>query len=227
MQLFLDSSDPKEIMKVREWGILDGVTTNPALISRGGADMQATLRRIVDVSPGQVFCQAIGWNDKAELIAQAKWLHAFSDRIIVKLPICVAGIQALLDLKREVSDMWIAVTMVASIAQAYLCGKAGADVVALFNGPLEQELDQPVELVAPVRKIYDNYGFKTRILSCGRFPRAFGEFAVAGTDICTMKFEFFKLLYEHPYTDKRMNSFMRDWRAVFGNNIWPQVSTKT
>ncbi len=85
--------------------------------------------------------------------------------------------------------MKIAVTLVSSIAQAYLVGKSGADIVAMFNGPLDQALDQEVELVAPVRKIYDNYGFATKILSCGRYPRSFGQFAVAGTDICTLRFE--------------------------------------
>lgn len=93
--------------------------------------------------------------------------------------------------------------------------------MALFNGPLELEIEQDVDLVTPVRKVFQNCGFKTKILSCGRFPRAFGEFAVAGTDICTMKFEYLKLLYEHPYTDKRMAGFMCDWKGVFGDKNWP------
>ena len=90
MQIFLDSSDPEENLMAREWGVIDGVTTNPSLIPKGGPDMQATLKQVVDASPGPVLCQAMGWDDKAELIAQARWLHAFSDRIVVKLPICFA-----------------------------------------------------------------------------------------------------------------------------------------
>jgi transaldolase len=221
MQLFLDSSDPKEILTAREWGIIDGVTTNPGLISKGGPDMQATLKKVLEASPGSVFCQVIGWGDKAAIAAQAKWLHAQSDRIIVKLPMSIAGIQSLQALKKECPAMRIAVTMVASVAQAYLCGKCGADVVALFNGPLDQELDQTVELVTPVKKIYANYGFKTKVLSCGRYPRAFGEYAAAGTDICTLRFEFLKLLFEHSFTDKRMNGFTQSWRSVFGDQTWP------
>jgi hypothetical protein len=76
--------------------------------------------------------------------------------------------------------------------------------------------------VTPVRKIYDNYGFKTKILSCGRLPRAFGEFAMAGTDICTLKLEYLKMLYEHPFTDKRMLGFVENWQAVFGEKTWGQ-----
>ena len=221
MQLYIDSSDPREILKAREWGILDGVTTNPSLISKAGGDMQETLRRILEASPGPVLCQVIGWEDSASMAGQARWLHAFSDRIVVKLPMSPAGIQALLQLKREDPGLKIAITLVCSVAQAYLVGKAGADIVALFNGPLDLALDQEVDLVTPVRKVYDTYRFPTRILSCGRYPRAFGEFAAAGTDICTLRFEYLSLLYEHPFTEKRFRGFMTDWQSVFGARTWP------
>ena len=222
MELFLDSADPKEIEEVRSWGLLSGVTTNPGLISKAGPDMKKTLNAVLEASPGPVFAQVVGWNELEPLVTQARWLHGLSDRIIVKLPMSIAGIRALLQLKKETPEIQIAITAVSSVAQCYLCGKAGADVVAIFNGPLDQGSDTPVELVAPTRKIYDNYGFTTKILSCGRYPRVFGEFAVAGTDICTMKFEFWKLLFEHSFTEQRMNAFLRDWRNTFGDKTWPE-----
>ena len=222
MELYLDSSNPAEIQEACSWGLLSGVTTNPSLIAAGGPDMQKTLRGVVEASPGPVLAQAIGWSDPAPLISQARWLHDFSDKVIVKLPISPAGIKALMELKRQVPEMRIAVTMVASIAQAYLCGKMGADIVAIFNGPLDQTTDSMLEIVAPIKKIYANYGFKTRVMSCGRYPRLFGEVASAGTDLCTMRFEFMRLLYEHPFTDKRMQGFMQDWQKVFGSQTWPE-----
>lgn len=226
MQLFIDSSDPKEIRQASEWGIVEGVTTNPTLISKGGPDIRATLKSVLDVAPGPVLCQAIGWDDPGPLVAQARWLHRFSDNIIVKLPMSIAGIQALQRLKLQEPGIRIAITVVSSIAQAYMAGKCGADIVALFNGPLDQVLDQQVDLVAPVRKVFDNYGLETKILSCGRLPRAFGEFAVAGTDICTLKYEFLKLLFEHPYTDKRMTGFIQDWQGVFQDQTWPVLESE-
>jgi transaldolase len=222
MELYLDSSNPAEIQEASAWGLLSGVTTNPSLISAAGPDMQKTLRGVVDASPGPVLAQAIGWSDPAPLIAQARWLHDFSDKIIVKLPMSPAGIKALLELKKQAPGLRIAVTLVSSIAQAYLCGKAGADIAAVFNGPLDQVTDSMLEMVAPIKKIYANYGFKTKVLSCGRYPRLFAEVAEAGTDICTMKFEFMRLLYEHPFTDKRMQGFMSDWQKTFGSQTWPE-----
>lgn len=59
------------------------------------------------------------------MIRQARWLFGFSDKIIVKLPISPAGLQALRDLKQERPDRQVAVTVVASVAQAYLAGKVG------------------------------------------------------------------------------------------------------
>ncbi len=221
MQIYLDSCDPKEIQTACDWGVLDGVTTNHSVMIKGGPDMQATLRRVVEASPGPVLSQVIGSDNKTEMMRQARWLFGFSEKIIVKLPVSPAGLQALRDLKRERPDRQVAVTVVASVAQAYLAGKVGADIVALFNGPMELEIEQDVDLVTPVRKVFQNYGFKTKILSCGRFPRAFGQFAAAGTDICTMKFEYLKLLYEHPYTEKRMAGFARDWKNTFGDKTWP------
>jgi len=166
--------------------------------------------------------QVIGWHDPKPMIRQARWLHAFSDKIIVKLPVSVAGLQALQQLKHELSDLRLAVTAIASIAQAYLAGKVGADIAAIFNGPLDQAEDTAHDMIGPVRKIYANYDFKTKILACGRYPRLFGEVAMAGTDICTMKIEFMRLLYEHPFTDKRMHGFLHDWQVVFGDKTWPE-----
>jgi transaldolase len=222
MELFLDSSNPKEIMEARSWGILTGVTTNPMLIAAGGPDKEKTLRGVLEASPGPVLAQVIGWHDPKPMIGQARWLHAFSEKIIVKLPISVAGLQALTALKQELPDIKIAVTAVASVSQAYLVGKLGADIVAVFNGPLDQATDSMLELVAPIKQIYTHYGFHTKVLSCGRYPRLFGEVAAAGTDICTMKLEFMRLLYEHTFTDARMQGFAKSWQAVFGDQTWPE-----
>lgn len=224
MDLFLDSSNPKEIMEVRSWGLLSGVTTNPGLIAAAGPDLEKTLRDVVDASPGPVLVQVIGWHDPDPMVRQARWLHAFSDQIIVKLPASVAGLQALQQLKQELPDLRLAVTAIASIAQAYLAGKAGADIAAIFNGPLDQAEDTAHDMIAPVRKIYANYGFTTRILACGRYPRLFGEVAAAGADICTLRMEFMRLLYEHSFTDLRMNGFLKSWRGMFGDSTWPELS---
>lgn len=221
MELYLDSANPNEILEARAWGLLAGVTTNPTLIAAAGPDMEQTLAAVVAASPGPVLAQVVGWHDPEPMVRQARWLHAFSPQIVVKLPAGVGGLQALQQLKCELPDLRLAVTAIASLAQAYLAAKAGADVAAVFNGPLDQAEDAVHDLIAPIRRIYANYGFHTKILACGRYPRLFGEIAAAGADICTMRMEFMRLLYEHSFTEARMNGFLKSWRGVFGEQTWP------
>ena len=112
MQLFIDSSSPHEIAQADEWGLVQGVTTNPSLIAKAGPDMQGVLKAVLDVSPGLVLCQAVGWHERAPLEAQARWLHGYSEQIVVKLPMSLAGLQALRQLKQEDPAIPIAVTVV-------------------------------------------------------------------------------------------------------------------
>ena len=221
MQLLIDSADVKEIETAKSWGLISGVTTNPTLYGRQADNHLKRLQELVEVSPGDIYTQVIGAHNTDEMVGQAEWLAAQSERIIVKLPMTNEGIQACLRLKQSQAQIRIAITAVASLAQAFLCGKAGADVVALFNGPLDQEADTWFELVGPVKKMYANYGYATKVLSACRYPRGFAEYCVAGTDICTLKMEFLELLYEHAYTDKRMRGFKTDWQAKFGDALWP------
>src|SRR4051794_26482522 len=99
MQLLIDSSDPNEIRTAVSWGIMDGVTTNPSLVAKGGPDPLDTITRVLKASSGMVFCQVIGWKDTGPIKSQARWLHQLSDRIIVKIPMSIAGIQAVTELK--------------------------------------------------------------------------------------------------------------------------------
>jgi len=223
MEILLDSADPREVREVASHGLISGITTNPSLYANQarGASIVDRLHELVEASPGHVFTQVIGYQDRDAMIGQARWLSRQSERIIVKLPMTVEGIDVVRTLKREQPSIRLAVTTVSSVAQALIVGKAGADVVALFNGPLDTVSDTPVEIVASVKAIYSAWGFRTKILSCGRFPRGVGEYAAAGTDMVTMRGEYLNLAYEHPYTDKRLGGFMKDWVGAFGDATWP------
>lgn len=225
MEILLDSADPIEIREVARQGLISGVTTNPSLYATAtrGAPFVDRLRELIEASPGYLFTQVIGIRDTEAMVRQARWLSRQSEKIVVKLPMTPEGIAALIELKRAEPAIRLAVTAVASVSQALVAGKAGADVVALFNGPLDTVSDTPVELVGPVRQIYAHSGIGTKVLSCGRFPRGAGEYAAAGTDLITLRKEYLDRLYEHPYTDKRLSGFLADWEGAFGDQTWPQA----
>ncbi len=224
MEILLDSADPREVREIASLGLIRGITTNPTLYAAQarGASFVDRLGELIEASPGYVFTQVIGRHDADAMMRQARWLGRQSDKVVVKLPMTVAGIEAVIRLKREDPTIKLAVTAVASVAQALIVGLAGADVVALFNGPLDTVSDTPVEMVGPVRQIYAASGLPTRILSCGQFARGVGEYAAAGTDMITLRREYLDLIYEHPYTDKRLSGFLEDWAGAFSDATWPQ-----
>lgn len=224
MEILLDSADPVEIRDVAKRGLISGITTNPTLYATQtkGTSFVDRLNELIEASPGHVFTQVIGSQDRDAMIRQARWLARQSEKVIVKLPMTVQGIEAVMSLKHESPSIRLAVTAVSSVAQALIVGMAGADIVALFNGPLDTTSDTPVQIVAPVRRIYSTQGFRTKILSCGRFPRGVGEYAAEGSDMITVRREYLDLLYDHPYTDRRLTGFGRDWAGAFGDATWPQ-----
>jgi transaldolase len=225
MEILIDSADPIEIREVALRGLIHGVTTNPTHYAHAarGMPFEDLLRQLIEASPGYLFTQVIGGGDTEPMLGQARWLARQSEKIVVKLPMTPAGIEALIRLKRTEPAIKVAVTAVASVSQALIAGLAGADVVALFNGPLDTVSDTPVELVGPVRRIYAHSGIDTKILSCGRFSRGVGEYAAAGTDMVTLRKEYLDQLYMHPYTEQRLNGFMADWKTVFGDRTWPEA----
>ena len=224
MDILLDSADPREVREVAQLGLIAGITTNPTLYATqaAGVSFVDRLGELIDASPGHVFTQVIGRHDRDAMMRQARWLAGQSAKVVVKLPMTVAGIDAVIHLKRENPSIRLAVTAVASVAQALIVGKAGTDVVALFNGPLDTVSDTPIEMVGPVKQIYSACGFPTKILSCGRFPRGVGEYAAAGTDMITLRREYLSAAYEHPYTDQRLTGFLDDWARAFGDATWPE-----
>jgi len=221
MELLLDSGNPQEIEDVKATGLLSGVTTNPKIYGKLGTDFKKRLQDIIEVSPGYVFTQVVGCENVDEMVGQARWLADQSKDIVVKFPMCVEGLQAAQKAKKENPKMTVAITTVSSIAQALLSAKAGADIIALFNGALDTVSDSPVHIVTPVKQILKNYNFDCKVLSCARFARGVGEFAAAGSDMCTLGKEFFFALYEHPYTYLRLSGFKEDWGGAFGDKIWP------
>ena len=181
MELFLDSSKPAEILEARSWGILSGVTTNPGLIPQAGPNMQKTLRAILEASPGPVFAQAVGWHDPAPLVGQARWLHAFSERIIVKLPMSVAGIQALLTLKQDLPELQVAITAVASAAgsaaSSYESSRNPANSVSASGEPITYSGAAPYRRLASAAAV--EAAVTTRSAGTGSPPRASSRASVA------------------------------------------------
>jgi len=211
MEFFLDTANLDQIREVKELGLLDGVTTNPTLMSREGGDWREQAALIVEMVDGPVSLEVIG-TTREEMIKEAKDLVSFGDNVVVKIPMIAEGLKAL----KELSERGIKtnVTLVFSPTQALLAAKLGATYVSPFVGRLDGLSQSGMEGVDQMRTMFDNYDFKTKILVASvRHPLHVLESGLIGADVVTLPYSTIMQLMQHPLTDKGLAAFLADWEA--------------
>ncbi|RKY64115.1 MAG: fructose-6-phosphate aldolase [Candidatus Latescibacterota bacterium] len=212
MKFFLDTAKVDEIKKAVEWGIVDGVTTNPTHIADTGRPFLEVVREICSIVDGPISVEVIS-TEAEGMVREARDLASIHPNIVVKVPLIEEGIKAI----KELSRMGIRTnaTLNFSPAQALLAAKVGATYVSPFVGRLDAVGHIGMELVRQIKRIYDNYGFKTQIIvSAVRHPVHVLEAALAGADVVTMRYEIMKALFDHPLTDVGLETFLEDWKRV-------------
>lgn len=212
MEIFIDTADIKQIKEALSWGILDGVTTNPTHISKTARKFRDVAEEICKMVPGPVSLETVTLTAD-EIYKEGKELAKIANNVVVKVPITKEGLKAI----KRLSDSGIKVnvTVTFSPVQALLVAKAGATYVSPFVGRLDAIAHDGMELVRQIRKIYDNYNYKTQILAAAiRHPMHVLQAAMAGADVCTMSYDVMEMLLHHPLTDKGIEIFLADWAKV-------------
>lgn len=214
MQFFLDTAKVEEIRKAAEWGIVDGVTTNPTHIADAGRPFLEVVNEICAIVDGPISVEVVSTESKG-MVKEAEDLASLHPNIVVKIPLIEEGIKAI----KELSERRVKTnaTLNFSPTQALLAAKVGATYVSPFVGRLDAIGHIGMELVRQIKRIYDNYGFTTQIIvAAARHPLHVLEAALAGADVTTMRYEIMKALFEHPLTDIGLERFLEDWKKVPG-----------
>ena len=210
MKFFIDSADVSEIKALAATGLIDGVTTNPSLVAKSGRKFTDAIAEICDLVDGPVSAEVTA-SDAEGMIAEGRALAKIAENIAVKVPLTWAGLLACKTLTAE--DTMVNVTLCFSANQALLAAKAGATFISPFVGRLDDIGEDGMLLISDIREIYDNYmGLDTEILVASiRHPLHVTQAAKAGADVATLPPNIFKMLVEHPLTDKGLAAFLADW----------------
>jgi len=212
MRLFIDTANLEEIKKAHSYGVLDGVTTNPTLLSREGVEPIGQLKRIAEVVKGPISAEITGLDSKG-MVEEARELVKISSNIVIKVPCTIEGLKAV----KELTALGIKtnLTLCFSSSQALLVAKAGAAYVSPFVGRLDDISAEGMDLVRDIRLIYDNYGISTQIITASiRHPLHFLESARLGADCATVPFAVIEKLMKHPLTDSGIKRFLDDWAKL-------------
>jgi transaldolase len=214
VKIHLDSADMAEIRWAASAGLIDGVTTDPTLISHaaGARDPRDLLQEICGLVAGPVTAQVVAV-DTEGMYREGKELARLADNIVVQVPMIEDGLAAARRLAAEGVD--VNVTLVFSAMQGLLAARAGAAYVSPFVGRLDDAGQDGMEVVGQLRTIFRTYDVEAQILAASlRHPRHVLQAALAGADVAAVPAEVLRQLLLHPLTDRGLDRFLNDWSTL-------------
>lgn len=213
MKLFVDTGDVDEVKKANEWGILDGVTTNPTLIAKTGKGFRETVLKICDANPNGDISAEVVATDFDTMLKEALEISSWHPQIVVKVPLIEHGIRLVRELtEREIRTN---VTLVFSVSQALLAAKVGATYISNFVGRVDDISDEGMNAVSATVDMINEYGFESEVLVASvRHPLHIVQAIECGAHVATMPYKIMEMLFKHPLTDIGLKRFLSDWDAA-------------
>lgn len=219
MKLFLDTANVGHVAEIAEWGVLDGVTTNPSLVAKEGKDGSSgspqSFKKTVLEMCNHVPCVSaqVTATDFAGMKKQGEEYAGWHKHVVVKVPMTTEGLQALKYFRSK--GIKTNTTLVFSLPQAILAAKAGANIISPFIGRLDDASEDGMGLIAEIMEVWNHYDFDCEVLVAStRHPRHIVDAARLGAHICTIPYDVFKKLPMHPLTDIGLKKFLEDWEKV-------------
>jgi transaldolase len=212
MKFFIDTANVKEIREAASLGVVDGVTTNPSLVSKEGRDFKQVITEICSIVDGPISAEAVSL-EADKMVAEGTDLAQMHKNIVVKLPMTKEGLKATKILAGK--GIRVNMTLLFSPAQALLAAKVGAAYVSPFVGRLDDISHYGMDLVRQVVTIFDNYGYPTEVIVASvRNPLHVVDAALAGAHIATIPFSVIDQIVKHPLTDIGIEKFLADWKKL-------------
>ncbi len=212
MRIYLDTADIEQLEEATSTGVVDGVTTNPTLIAKEGADHEERIKRICSLVDGPVLAEVVA-TERDAIVEEARRIASWNEKVVVKIPANREGIEAIHRLSGE--DVTTAATLVFSPLQALAAARAGADFVIPFVGRLDDTGRDGIELVEEVVEMFYSYDIESIVLAASiRHVGHVLECSRTGVDAVTVPPKVLYQMMEHPMTAAGIEKFLRDWEAA-------------
>lgn len=212
MEIFVDTANTEHIKELWDAGLINGVTTNPSLVAKENRDYNEILKEICNTVDGPISAEVIS-TDKEGMLKEARKYAKLHKNIVVKIPLILDGIKAVKILSDE--GIKTNVTLCFSPLQALLAAKAGATYISPFIGRLDDVGHTGMDIIHEIKRIYDNYDFKTKVLVASvRHPNHILEAAMIGADTITIPYKVVKQMLNHPLTDIGLDKFLADYEKL-------------
>ena len=216
MKIFLDTANLESIRKFNDMGLLDGITTNPSLMSKEGGNPKDGMAEITKIIHGDVSLEVLS-TEYSGMVDEGRNLRNYGKNVVVKVPMTPDGLKACKSLSSE--GIPVNVTLVFSPNQALLAAKSGAKYISPFIGRLDDIGQDGMHLIKEIKEIFSNYDFATQILVASvRHPMHVVEAAKIGADVVTLPPSVLDKMLNHPLTDIGLQNFLTDWEKLKKGN---------
>ncbi len=212
MKIFIDTANIDEIKEAVSWGIVEGVTTNPTLVSKEARPFKELVLEICSLVDGPISVEVTAL-DADGMVEEGREIASWHPNVVLKIPMGVEGIKAVKRLSKE--GIRTNVTLIFSPNQALLAGKAGATYASIFVGRLDDAGHDGMRVVEEALEIYKNYPFPTQILVASvRHPIHVLRAGMMGAPVVTVPFKVLQQMFKHPLTDIGLERFLADWEKL-------------
>ncbi len=224
MQFIIDTAQLKAIKRCAEFYPIDGVTTNPTIISREHTDFLKLIKEIrAIIGPDKMFHIQTTADTSDAIVEEGKRLQeVVGGNFYLKVPISPEGLKATMALKKI--GLNVTMTAIFTQQQALIAAKAGADYVAPYVNRLDSIVSDGVRVVEEIVELFCMHDIETKVLAASfKNVEQVHKVALAGGHAVTINPELFEQLVYHPLTLYAIDDFTKDWEAVYGDKKIPDL----
>ena len=212
MEFFLDTASVEEIKRYQDLGLVDGVTTNPALLAAEGRNPLDQLREITSLVSGPVSAEVVE-TEPARITSHAKKLTQIAENIVVKIPASRAGLEAANQLQSDRINLLVTLNFHATQAVPFI--RLGVAYVAIFIGRTEDFAIDNKQLSWDTRQAIDNLNSPTRLMAASiRNPDYLIDSIRAGAHVITVPPVCWEKVYNNPIFKMAEREFLDSWRKL-------------
>ena len=215
-KILIDSADIKKAREIERYYTIAGITTNPTILSKIEGSLEDKLKELKEFTYGKYEVHVQTTESEVEkIVEEAKKLRDyFGESFYIKIPVTKSGLEAMKLCSKE--NIRVTATAILTAMQALAAAKNGANYVAPYVNRMENVGQDAKEAILEISNLLIDY--PTEILAASfKNVKQVQDILRCGAEAVTIAPEIIEASIWHPYTDKSVFDFEKDWENRFGD----------
>jgi fructose-6-phosphate aldolase 1/fructose-6-phosphate aldolase 2 len=217
MEFILDTADLASVQALNETLVVDGVTTNPSIITKSGRTFEEVSQGLIEYLDVEqkLFFQVVATSAPA-MLAEARHICGLRKNVYAKVPVTPTGFKVIKQLKSE--GLPVLATAIYAPNQAFLAAKCGADYLAPYVNRMCNYGDG-VDEVMQLLSMLEAAELPSRVVAAS-FKNVWqvNQLIAAGIHAVTVPVDVATNLYMSPHTTQAVEDFSGDWFNAYGRD---------